>query len=62
MLFLFQVLHLLILFFPSCTSKNERSAVGFSTFAFSGLPSSNKDDAWHFEVQGSPSIALEFMF
>jgi hypothetical protein len=26
------------------------------------LSSSNTDDAWHFEVQGSPSIALEFMF
>jgi hypothetical protein len=36
---------------------------GFSCFASSsGLSSSNTDDAWHFEVQGSSSIALEFMF
>jgi hypothetical protein len=26
------------------------------------LSSSNTDDAWHSEVQGSPSTALEFMF
>jgi hypothetical protein len=33
---------------------------GFSCFASSGLLSSNTDDAWHFEVEGSPSIALMF--
>jgi hypothetical protein len=28
---------------------------GFSCFASLGLLSSNTDDAWHFEVEGSPS-------
>jgi hypothetical protein len=60
--FFFKFLCLFIFFFPSFTFENERSTVGFSTFAYSGLSSSNTDDAWHFEVQGSPSIALEFMF
>jgi hypothetical protein len=49
-------------FFFLFTYENERSAVGFSKFASSGLASLNTDDAWHFEVQGLPSIALEFMF
>jgi hypothetical protein len=35
---------------------------GFSCFASSGLSSSNTDDAWHFEVKGSPSVALELLF
>jgi hypothetical protein len=35
---------------------------GFSCFASSGLSASNMDDAWHFEVRGSPSIALERTF
>jgi hypothetical protein len=34
----------------------------FSWFASSGLSSSNTDYAWHFEVQGLQSIALEFVF
>jgi hypothetical protein len=60
--FFFKFLHLFIFFFPSFAfEKREERAVGFSIFASSGF-SSNTDDAWDFEVQGSPSIALEFMF
>jgi hypothetical protein len=35
---------------------------GFSYFACSGLALSDTDDTWHFEVKGSPSIALELAF
>jgi hypothetical protein len=38
----------------------QESAVSCS--ASSGLASSNADDAWHFEVEGLPSISQEFVF
>jgi hypothetical protein len=61
-------LHLFIPFFlywhlrmrgAQLVSQRERKVYCFYS---SELPSSNTADAWHFEVEGMPSIALELRF